>query len=352
MATEKTVSFRSNLKSNAHDLISAIGWNCGHTTDLIAGLVSRLAAYTEEGVRLTPSVFLCSSISELVKRAGAGEYLPLSPAGVPTSTAAARILKAAASLCSGYWHVYVERAANGETLQFGVFCGSSDPSALKVEQVVLGSPDLEFPVVRVAQSGLNKVQVRTNAGDLVEFGFNDDKDGIDLHDRDEVRRLAQIIASDVPEAKEEFSGLVERLLSDAILRSHGTLIAVVPHGSGIPNELNDVIKFNKPVDLHSRLVAHSNEGRTAVSVSHLQTAADLLEGLISSDGIIVFDTTGNVLGYRAFIVGDDGAVLSEGGARSRAFRAMKLLNSTVLRAGFFRSQDGRMELAVQGDANE
>lgn len=352
MATEKSISFRAQLKSNALDLISAIGWNCGHTTELIAGLVSKLAAYTEEGVHLAPAIFICSSVSELVKRAGTGEHVPLSPPGIPTGTAAGQILKAAAPLCGGYWHVYVERAKNGETLQFGVFCGSSDPSALTVEQVVLEEFTREFPVVQVAQSSLNKVEVRTNAGDAVEFRFTDEKDVNELTGREDLVTLAKTIARDVAESKEEFVGLALRLLTDAIMKSHGTLIAVVAKGQGIPAALGDVITFQHPIDLHSRLLAHTAEGRTAVSVSNLQVAADLLRGLISSDGIIVFDSAGRVLGYRGFIVGGEDAVLLEGGARARAFRAMKNLVGIDFLAAFFRSQDGRMKTVTGANAND
>ena len=152
MPNEKSVSFRAQLRGNVGDLIGKIDWHCAHTTNLIVGIISKLAAYTEEGVPMTPPVFICSSISELVQRAGVGEFFPLSKSGIPTAAAASQILKAAAPLCFGHWNIYVERAPNGETLQFGVFCGSSDPSALRVDQVVLEGFTPDFPLVRISQT--------------------------------------------------------------------------------------------------------------------------------------------------------------------------------------------------------
>jgi hypothetical protein len=343
MPSEKSVSFRAQLQGNAQDLIRQIGWNCGPTTDLIAGIVSKLAAYTEEGVPMAPSIFLCSSISELVQRAGSGEFVPLSKPGVPTATAAMQILKAAAPLCSGHWHIYVERAADGQTLQFGVFSGSSDPSALAVDQVVLEGYTPEFPLVRIVQSGLNKVEVRINTGDGVEFRFNDERDVARLTGRQDMGDLSNRIASKAGDLV-VFKQFIERLMSDAILRSHGTLIAVVPSGMGLPKSFSDVIEIQPPLDLYSRLQEHIAGGRTATSVSRLQTAAELIAGFVSSDGITIFNDSGFVLGYRAFVKSNTDAVLSEGGARSRAFQEMKSLVGKELIAAFFRSQDGRSEL--------
>lgn len=78
MAFTKSVSFRAHLVSNTMDLMSEIGLECSLTSRLIAGIVSQLAAYTEEGVPLKPAVFICNSISELLQRAGVGEFVPLS----------------------------------------------------------------------------------------------------------------------------------------------------------------------------------------------------------------------------------------------------------------------------------
>ena len=89
---EKSVSFRTHLQSNTTDLLEHVSISCMHTVKLAVGLVSHLAAYTEEGVPLAPSVFICNSVTNLVRMAGAGEYIELS-GDVDTDTAAPKILK-------------------------------------------------------------------------------------------------------------------------------------------------------------------------------------------------------------------------------------------------------------------
>jgi hypothetical protein len=131
MGTRKSISFRAHLVGNLTDLVSETGLHCVRTAKLIASIASQLAAYTEEGVPLTPSVFICNSIEMLLRRAGIGEYLPLS-GDETTESAGPKILKFAAPLCMDNWHIYVERSQDGQVCRFGVFCGSRDPSSLTV----------------------------------------------------------------------------------------------------------------------------------------------------------------------------------------------------------------------------
>ncbi|MFM0025308.1 hypothetical protein PQR70_03375 [Paraburkholderia madseniana] len=343
MPSEKSISFRTHLVSNTLDLIQNVGWHCARTSQLIAGIVSQLAVYTEEGVTMTPSVFICNSIAQLVQLAGVGEYIPLS-ADVPLESAGPKLLKAAAPLCSGHWRIYIERSANGESCKYGVFCGTSDPSSLTIDEIVLDEYIEAFPIVRISQSATNKVEVRTNAGDGIEFRFNNDIDIAEIKIHEHIRLLSGAISRNSGPLSELFSGYVDRILSAAVKDSHGTLIAVVPSQIlTLPERLTDSVPLNPPLHLYERFKRHIDEGKTAESVSRLQAASDLMSGFIGSDGITLFNDAGYVLGYRAFVHSDTGGKPVAGGARSRAFEAMKALLGTDLTAAFFRSQDGRTD---------
>ena len=353
MPLDKSVSFRTHLLSNTTDLLADVELHCARTAKLIVSIVSQLAAYTEEGKPLAPSVFICNSIAALIQRAGVGEFVPLSGREL-TETVAEKILKAAAPLCSQNWRIYVERLEGGEYCQFGVFNGSSDPSALTIDEVVLNGFEPGFPIVRVLQSVTNKVEVRTNSGSGIEFRFNDDLDVQDLSNQSRIRDLAQAIARDVTDHRQPFSAFVERALLQSIRNSHGTLIAVTIGAADIlPVALQDAIGLQPPLGLYERYALHINEGKTATSVSRLQAASELVAGFVRSDGITVFNSAGNILGYRAFIHTDGPDILPTGGARTRAFAALSALVGTEFRAVLFRSQDGRMELkiAAEGPAN-
>jgi hypothetical protein len=268
-------------------------------------------------------------------------------------TASAKILKAAAPLCSDNWRIYVERSQDGDRCRFGVFCGSSDPAALTVDEIVLDGLEVGFPIIRIAQSVTNKVELQTNIGDGIEFRFNDDADVPDLDNKRRILDLANIVASALAPQGSSFSGYVARLLTTAIRESHGTLIAVVSDDTNVlPVALQDAISLDPPLDLYERHRLHHEEGATAASVSRLQVASELVSGFVRSDGITVLNTCGKVLGYRAFIHMDSPTQPSAGGARSRAFAAMVGLLGTQLKAAFFRSEDGRMEMRIAAESAE
>ena len=343
---DKSISFRTHLQSNTTDILNDAHISCTHTVRLVIGLISQLAAYTEEGIPLSPSIFICNSISNLIAISGSGEHVCLAK-NADTAISSSKILKYAAPLCSGGWKIYVERVGNGEACNYGVFCGSNDPSSLTVDDLALEELNKDLPVIRVSQNVTNKVEVRTSAGDSIEFRFNDDQDEPKLNNREHIRNLSAAAAKNVDPPDLSLSGFLERILSESIKKSHGTLIAVVSGDNGCNlDALSDAIHLDEPIDLFLRYQLHFKEDKTATSVSRLQAAADLLSGFVNSDGITLLDTRGRVLGYRAFIKSDGTGASVTGGARTRAFAALKSLIGQGLEVAFFRSQDGRMDIEI------
>jgi hypothetical protein len=342
MPLDKSISFRERLLSSSMELLAEVNINSAKTAKLISGIVSKLAAYTEEGAPLSPEVFICNSASDLVKRAGAGEFVPLSEV-YPADFDASKILKTTAPLCSENWRIFVEHLDGGDKCRFGVFCGSSDPTSASLDEVLLSIPEPGFPIVKIAQGATNKVLVSTNAGNAIEFRFNDDVD-VDLVKMNSISELSKQIASKVSFQPDRFGAFVTRVLATAVRRCHGTLVAVThPTTVGLPAILKDAVNLEPSLDLVERFRLHSEENMTASSVSRLQAAAELLSGFVCSDGITVFSTTGQVLAYRAFVKNDGPDQPSQGGARTRAFKALEAAVGTSLQAAFFRSQDGRTD---------
>lgn len=177
----------------------------------------------------------------------------------------------------------------------------------------------------------------------MEFRFNDDDNHLLVNADAKVLSFARAASGQ----DSNLHGYLGRLLSRALLRSHGALLAVVARGGNeIPSALRDSIILSPPLDLAERLRAHIDEGKSAASVSRLQVASELVCGLVGSDGVTLFDTDGRVLAYRCFVAGGSTGGAVTGGARTRAYKALVDMCGSELDAALFRSQDGRTEVKV------
>jgi hypothetical protein len=230
-----------------------------------------------------------------------------------------------------------------------LFTGSTDPSAIGLSEIALEIPDPDFPVIFVRQLGPNKVEIRSNSSRSRCFQF----DGLEApannllpsYGDSDLEALAEGIAQGAPEdVIEALPGFIKRIISEALQSAHGTLIAVTPVGSAVPESLRDIVKIEPILDLADRLQQHRQDHGSASSLSNLQAAATLIRGMIASDGITVFQQGGRVLGYRAFIRSPEPIPGVTGGARTRAFKALSDRVGQDFLAAFFCSQVGAKKL--------
>ena len=214
--------------------------------------------------------------------------------------AAAKVLKEAAPLAIGNWAIFLERASETE-LRYGLFTGSTDPSAISLSEIALELQDSSFPVILIRQLGPNRVEIRSNASRSRYFQFHGNIQPTRYEEVD-LSALAICISRGAPDdISVILPGVIKRIISDALQNAHGTLIAVTPADMGIPASLHDIVRIEPCLDLAKRLQHHHQDGASASSLSSLQAAANLIHGMISSDGITVFQHGGKLLGYRAFI---------------------------------------------------
>jgi hypothetical protein len=84
-------------------------------------------------------------------------------------------------------------------------------------------------------------------------------------------------------------------------------------------------------------VINLRKGR--IEPSFLESKGYLLKGMLNSDGIILFDNKGRLLGYNCFIKSTQSKKVN-GGARKRAYSSIKSKVGRGLAAVFMQSQDG------------
>lgn len=129
----------------------------------------------------------------------------------------------------------------------------------------------------------------------------------------------------------------------ALNHGHGNLIAVTDNIDQLKEEkhLNGGIYLSERIDF-TKLLLDNYQQHTDQSATTLSAFTHLTISMLNFDGITLFDTTGNVVGYH-FIVDNnlESGKAIVGGSRTRAFEALTKTNG--IKACFMKSQDGNIK---------
>lgn len=169
------------------------------------------------------------------------------------------------------------------------------------------------------------------------------KDISEVHD-DKLSELCKSIALNINENLKELAfSFFEKLISEANKIGHGTLIGVVDASKIADVKKNmDGTFFETPIQLLEFLETSETENSRQAS-TNVRQYMSIVKSMINSDGITIFTNKGEVVGYHSFVdlsKVNSGTVV--GGARSRAFEAMKQIG--LFDCCFFKSQDGNEKL--------
>ena len=296
-------------------------------------IVVMLAHYREEGVSLFPKIYLTNDKHILKLMLPDGEVLKIGSAA-PDITGIKSAVKKCAPLATNDWLIYIDTSSHN-ALDFGVFKGSGNPISVLVDDVLM-TESANFIVVKASQVADDCVEIRSNRGGL-HFIF--------LNHRMEdspppLQYMGQLINSITEkiseEVKEPTVSFLNRLFASALRESHGCIIAVTNMSKPPKFLSDDGVILDEPIDF-ANLVFNLKKER--IAPSHLESKGYLLKGMLNSDGIILFDNNGRLLGYNCFVkVSNKDNII--GGARKRAFANLKTKIGRGLLAAFMLSQDG------------
>ena len=159
--------------------------------------------------------------------------------------------------------------------------------------------------------------------------------------------MLAIVAQCAPDLREALASFLKKVLFTAVRESHGCLVAVTNMTRPPAFIADDGVILESPLDF-SWLVAQLKKGD--IQATLLTNKGSLLKGMLNSDGIILFDDNGRLLGYNCFVkVKHDAGVI--GGARRRAFAALSGKIGKGLSAAFMQSQDGWTEYVGANNGN-
>lgn len=295
-------------------------------------LIVLLAKYKEEGSSLYPEVYVTTDINAIAAMLPDAERFYLGSISRDID-GIRRAIKKAAPLATGGWLVYLEDSATD--LSFGLFRGSGNPVSVLVDRVLLESGN-SIPVTKVFQVAEDCVEIANCSGER-HFIFLNHRREDSSPPLESLARLIECATTKVSlDYQDPSRSYLTRVLYNALRISHGALVAVT-HKRTAPRRLfNDGMPLKEPIDFPALI---RGVRRSQVSPDRLAGASSLLEGMLNSDGIILFNNRAQLLGFNYFVRSRVTGVES-GGARRRAFSALTERLNKELCGVFIQSQDG------------
>lgn len=329
------ITFRSKLIGDVHTFCKNSKLEILNDQLNLVELIVLLSRYQEEGVDLSPRVYITSDIQAMAKMLPGSEQYKLGNSS-PDQNGIKQALKKCAPLATGDWMIYIADAR--DRIEYGVFKGESNPISVSIDSIIL-SKENDFRAVRVSQLAKDCVETYSSHGDR-HYIFLNHRDEDSPPPLQYLESLVEAITSQVAaEHREALKGYLNKLLYDALRQSHGCLIAVSADEQ-VPAILSeDGVILENSINF-SELVAEV--ASKSIDSAQLDSKGTLLKGMLNSDGIIVFNQGAKLLGFNCFVkaASTDEVV---GGARKRAFAALANNVGTTLCAAFMQSQDGWSE---------
>jgi len=336
----ENITFRTQLLGGVAEFCNNIDLSILKNTLNLVELIVLLARYQEEGVRLCPKVYLTNDIKTLSSMLPDGECVKI---GVSTHdvTGIKEALKKSAPLATGGWLIYIQ--CRSDVLEYGVFKGSSNPIAVLVDAVIMTTNDCLI-VVKIFQVADECVEIKANNGSFHYIFLNHRKEDSPPPLQYLDKLVSAIADKTKVENREPIVSFLTRLLFEALRQSHGCIIAVTSMRKPPKSLSADGVILDEPIDF-AQLVTDLKKDR--IPSSHIDSKGHLLRGMLNSDGIILFDNRGRLLGYNCFIkMSQKGNII--GGARKRAFATLVGKLGKGVCAVFMQSQDGWSEFEGRG----
>lgn len=336
-------SIRKSLQGELADFLAASGFqSCTPTAELVRDLTSLLATYKEEGESLYPVVFLLSSQAQFAELAPGTAFVEIGSRDIH-SPAAAAILKDCAPLAQNGWSVFIIKDEGGTHFRYGVFRALAHTFATGAEETLVTEGSSASALVLRSRGHLI-VELQNATRGIFTASLTTSPATESSFARD-VATLADAMSASLSEpARERFAPYLRRFLAALFQQCHGTLCAVHvrPQDNQPPEGFSKSVWLNPPLAWVDAF-EEARTQKTADSLALLQSVESLVTGMVGSDGVVVFSTEGQVLGYRAFLSPRDEErkfQTADGGGRRRTYELMLARLGDAFAAAFFRSQDG------------
>lgn len=334
------LSFRHLLSDAVCSFLSEAGLGSAQVGDALSELVVTLSRYREEGEPLFPVAFMGDDLGEMLRVLGGSDPIAIGT-GPRTRETIQRALKQCAPLGQGrWWSLYVLLVPEG--FAYGIFRTEPFPLVETPLERMRRAGDGSLRLVGVLQLAENVIELRGLGGLYRHIFLSGARAEVTLPTVAMDELALGLTASVKEPARSLTRDFYRRVLFEAMQASHGTLVAVLPKGrEGSPMFVDGVL-LSEPIDMVARVMRY-HESPDVAAASAVSSAAQLLRGMMATDGITVLRSDGHILGYNVFIRHPESLIREParvGGARRRTYEVLCAWVGRELTTAFFRSQDG------------
>ncbi len=334
------LSFRHLLTEAVSTFLDEAGMTCALTADSIGELIVTLSRYREEGAPLFPMAFVGDDLGQMLAQLGGHDPIGIG-IGPRSRATVQRALKQCAPLGQGrWWALYLLRVPEG--FAYGVFRTDPFPLAETPLERLRRADVRSAGVIGVLQLADNVLELRAGGGLCRHVYLSGAR--VDASSPPAVLdELADALTDGVATtSRERARGFYQRVLFEVMQGSHGALVAVLPRERAGSMLFVDGIILPRPLDIVALLERYHADPSDA-SATAVRATAQLLRGMMATDGITVLRADGCIVGYNIFVrhpetLASQPSVV--GGARRRTFEVLCAALGSELTAAFIRSQDG------------
>lgn len=343
-SSDKAFTFRAILTGELGDFLADEGLSSQASVSAIVALVAQLVHHREEGVELSPDIYLCHDASKLASILGGAELLAIGDAPLNDGTAR-QALKLCAPLAVSGYSIYIQRNLD-DTFAYGLVRATNLPLAVTPEEALSDLGDGSIPAVMVRKIARDCVEALGAKGNRRRFHFSAARDDT-AAPKAAIAALASAITTNIVDEvhKDNTRRFLDATLAQIFQESHGALAVVLQPGREATSLFSDTVPLKQPIRFAERVAAFASD-KSANTLASLQGAASLMEGMFHCDGIVVFDSDGAICSFRAFHHTEsdvESQNANTGGSRRRTYDALKGLVGKGISLAFFRSQDGHTE---------
>lgn len=332
-------SLKDTVEDQIGNFLQKVGYNynreCHQSiVDGLLFIVNGISDYYEEGNHLFPKVILSQDI-EYFKSVPNIKFIFYDDA--IASSSFKQCLKTCAPLAVNGWNIFIE--INHSKMKWGIITSEITELSQSLPETILTDTENDIPIVVIENVGMKTVRLCSSKQDkiIVSLSLKEIKTILE----DNVEKLCQEILKDVEHPKHA-SIYMRKIIKRAIDSGHGNLIAVVANKEISLQFSQGISIVNQPLDIYSIIEEKETCMNAEDKINYegtLKMYASLAVSMINHDGIVLFTTHGEIIGYHYIV--DNNIQASDilvGGARTKAFTALQQIGNVEF--VYMRTQEG------------